>query len=139
MEDSAYQAMYTGVYVFVFVIALSSTIYLFKTMSDYADLAYEYGQTVVSDNIIENISDSNQRLLTGSDVIAYYFNYTDKDKYEDEVTGEYTILYGDIGIPTNRILKYDELRRKIDINAKYIVTYQAVSNGKTTITIRQVH
>ena len=75
MGDSAYQAIYTGVYVFVFIIAMSATIYLFMTIIDYAELSYNYGNTALDSNLIENIPTTKYQLLTGSDVITYYYNY----------------------------------------------------------------
>lgn len=136
MEDSAYQALYTGVYVFIFVIAISSTIYLFVTMLNYSDLAYEYGRNVVNGNIIENISDSRYRLLTGSDVLTYYFNYTKNDKYESYEDTQYNITILDNNGSEIKEGTYGTLKDKIDYDAYYKIVYESVDkNGVVNLKI----
>ena len=46
MDESAYTALYTGTYIFVFIIALSLTIFLFTEVVNYADVAYEFDENV---------------------------------------------------------------------------------------------
>ncbi len=42
MEESAFQAIYTGVYIIIFIVALTTSLYLFNGISDLAEKSYEY-------------------------------------------------------------------------------------------------
>lgn len=139
MEDSAYQALYTGVYVFIFIIAISATIYLFVNMLDYSELAYEYGNKVTEGNIIENISDLRYRLLKGSDVIAYYFNYVKNDKYEksDSINSQYNVeIWDKNGSRINENdLNYSKIKERIGYDNYYKIEYISESDEKAKIKI----
>ena len=64
MEDSAFEALYTGAYIFVFIVALTITIYLFSSITNFADLAYEYNNDVQSGATIVDTPVEQDLLLT---------------------------------------------------------------------------
>ncbi len=137
MGDSAYQAIYTGVYVFVFIIAMSATIYLFMTIIDYAELSYNYGNTALDSNLIENIPTTKYQLLTGSDVITYYYNYVKKDKYEgSESDTKYNVeIFNSSGA---KIIDETKIR-DIKYDQKYKLEFMSENNkGVATIRITEV-
>lgn len=80
MENS-YEAIYTGVYIFVFVAALTIALYLFQGINELADVSYDYGKTVTAGGVIETDTE-DKKYLTKSDVIVYYCNYVKKDNNE---------------------------------------------------------
>ena len=137
MGDSAYQAIYTGVYVFVFIIAMSATIYLFMTIIDYAELSYNYGNTALDSNLIENIPTTKYQLLTGSDVITYYYNYVKKDKYEgSESDTKYNVeIFNSSG---TKIINEVAIKN-IKYDQKYKLEFVSENNnGVATIRITEV-
>lgn len=137
MGDSAYQAIYTGVYVFVFIIAMSATIYLFMTIIDYAELSYNYGNTALDSNLIENIPTTKYQLLTGSDVITYYYNYVKKDKYEgSESDTKYNVeIFNSSG---TKIINEAAIKN-IKYDQKYKLEFVSENNnGVATIRITEV-
>lgn len=81
MEDSALEALYTGAYIFVFIVALTITIYLFSSITNFADLAYEYNNDVQSGATIVDTPVEQDLLLTIDEVISYYYNYVVRDLY----------------------------------------------------------
>lgn len=42
MEESAFQAIYTGVYIVIFIVSLTTALYLFNGISKLAEDSYEY-------------------------------------------------------------------------------------------------
>lgn len=96
MENS-YEAIYTGVYLFVFVAALTIALYLFQGVNDLADRSYDYGKVVEGNAVIETDTEE-KKYLSREDLISYYFNYIKKDNYENgEVPSGLpglTIIYG---------------------------------------------
>lgn len=81
MENS-YEALYTGVYLFVFVAAMTIAVYLFQGVNDLANNSYDYGKVVTGDAVIETDTEE-AKYLSREDLISYYFNYIKKDNYED--------------------------------------------------------
>lgn len=77
MENS-YEAIYTGVYLFVFVAALTIALYLFQGVNDLADRSYDYGKVVEGNAVIETDTEE-KKYLSKEDVISYYMNYIKKD------------------------------------------------------------
>lgn len=76
MGENATEGIFIGVYIFIFIVALSATITMFYMINNYAELSYEYGKNIEnSGTLIENVSTSTYRVVTGSEVISYYFNY----------------------------------------------------------------
>lgn len=149
MEDSANQALYTGVYVFIFVIAISATILLFSAIINYAELSYEYGDTTVNSNIIENIPTTKYKLLTGSDVIAIIYNYMIGDKYENAIPDtNYKIEFQSGTNLANLNLSssygrasYNQIKEAIGSYSNlFVLEYKSVdSTGVPTILIRPVN
>ena len=78
MENSAFEAMYTGVYIFVFIAALTMTLYMFKNVNEVSENSYEYGMNTTSQSLIDESSEKD-RILNANDVISYYYNYVDYD------------------------------------------------------------
>lgn len=82
MEDSAFEAIYTGVYIFIFIAALTMTLYMFKNVNELAERSYEYGIVATGDRLIE-ATEEPDKILDKSDIISYYYNYVNIDNYED--------------------------------------------------------
>lgn len=98
MENS-YEALYTGVYIFVFVAALTIALYLFQGVNELADSAYDYGKAVEDNALVETNTDIEEsKYLSREDVISYYFNYIKKDNYESgtDVEGLQTLTINGI-------------------------------------------
>ena len=83
MEDSAFEAIYTGAYLFIFVAALTTALFLFRNVNELAENAYEYGQDITSKSLIDTESEVETPYYDASDVISTYFNYIKKDKYDE--------------------------------------------------------
>ena len=81
MEESAYNSLMLGVYIFIFVTAISLTVFLFSSTVEYADKAYEYGKLTAADSIVETTSAPKYNVVTGAELLSYYYNYKDPDKY----------------------------------------------------------
>ncbi|MDD2375951.1 MAG: hypothetical protein PHD15_01675 [Clostridia bacterium] len=117
MENSAYEILVTSVYVFVFIIATSITIYLFLSTITLADKVYEYGKVVSSDSIIETTSAPTNNTITGSELLTYYYNYKSSDKYGTSLDSIYNF--------TNI-----EPVSNINLNDLYTLTYKRSVTGQ---------
>lgn len=147
MEESAYEALFTGTYVFVFIIALTVTLYLFNSMLDFSDLAYEFNTTVEDKSTIINAPVEENRLLTGEEVLSYYYNYVKNDLYTQKdapinynITIKKTATGGSINNTLNS-MKLNQVASEIGINNRYILYYKGAAydaEGKKNIDIEIV-
>ena len=82
--ENASEAIYLGIYTMIFVIALSLTVFLFSSMLDYSEDAYEYMHSLGNDAVIVNAPANRHLLINGQDVISYYYNYIKKDSPQNK-------------------------------------------------------
>jgi hypothetical protein len=123
MEDSAYNSLMLGVYVFVFITAISLTIYLFSSTVSLSDNAFNYGKVTTGDSIIETTSAPKYNTVTGSELLTYYYNYISTDKYSTPV---------DVPYDFKNI-------QDIQINKTYTLIYESANTGvKPVITVVEV-
>ena len=149
MEDSAFEALYTGAYVFVFIIALTVTIFLFSSITDFADLAYEYEETSGDSSVIVDTPVNQNLLLSSGEVMSYYYNYIKKDIYGDDSKKEsYNVIIktkakdeagADLSVISGESdMTISELSARLGKNNKYILRYKSVDNvGNVTIEIQK--
>lgn len=149
MEDSAFEALYTGAYVFVFIIALTVTIFLFSSITDFADLAYEYEETSGDSSVIVDTPVNQNLLLSSDEVMSYYYNYIKKDIYGDDSKKEsYNVIIktkakdeagADLSVISGESdMTISELSDRLGKNNKYILRYKSVDNaGNVTIEIQK--
>lgn len=126
MENS-YEALYTGVYLFVFVAAMTIAVYLFQGVNDLANNSYDYGKVVTGDAVIETDTEE-AKYLSREDVISYYMNYIKKDNYDennDDKELQLPVVEID-GINTNN-LEYSDLLGKLS-KKNYYITKSSTSN-----------
>ena len=149
MGESASQAMYVAVYVFIFIIALSASIFLFNSITEYAELSYEYGTRLLDNTLIINAPTNKYRIITADQVISYYFNYINKDQYAEgtaeKTSNSYNItikvgntVYND---PTNtykEFVAFLNAQRTKGYN-NYVVKYtDETTDGKANIRLEAV-
>lgn len=139
MEDSAFEAIYTGVYIFIFIAALTTTLYMFRNVNELAENSYKYGMQIEEQSLIES-PEEVEYILTGSDVISYFFNNTYKDSYDsnDEINTNFVIEYEDEKLNAKKKLSYVNLEKDIDLSAKYNIMCTSIDDeGKYHFTIKK--
>ena len=73
--ENANEAIYIGIYTMIFVIALSLTIFLFSSLMNYTDEAYDYMHQQSNDAVTVTGEVNRHLILTGQEVLSYYYNY----------------------------------------------------------------
>lgn len=144
MEDSTFEAIHVAVNIFVFIIAITATIYLFKSISELSEKAYEFGKLKIDSVVAEQVPSENAVVLDSSQVISYYFNYVKKDLYAEPdatVKQEYKITINTpSGTITRTDLTYQEALNSIGTTRKYILEYKTKNTASgipvATINIR---
>ena len=150
MEESANDAIYIGVYVLIFISALSITIFLFTNIVKYAEKSYEFGQNETGSTVNNNAGTTynlgqDKVYLTTDEVVSYYYNYIKKDQYDSTAAGnvEYhvTIYYNtnpnsnskyETGYTTTDDYNTLMSRLKCNNNEKYVLEYiKEVVSGST--------
>lgn len=142
MDESAYTALYTGTYIFVFIIALSLTIFLFTEVVNYADVAYEFDEKIADNSVIMNAPYGENQLIDANEVAAYYFNYVDSD-----LTDTYNVkVYNSTAISDSYLIPkritYQSLMNRLGAssNKKYILKLDGIDdNGIKNLIIRQAN
>lgn len=156
MNDSAFEGLIVGVYVLIFLGALTSTVFLFNSIYNYSEEAYKYSKsisdkslitgTLTEEDYINDIPKEQEIILKGDELISYYFNYIAFDSYQnqdirDELRSgsKYKVEIGNnnvIGNNTN--LTYKELLQRIDLNKEYVLKYAEIkSTGISRITVNE--
>lgn len=139
MEESAYEALFTGTYIFVFIIALTVTLYLFNSIMDFSELAYEFNTTVEDKSTIINAPVEANRLLTGEEVLSYYYNYVRHDLYtEKESPINYNVTISGLNNTQLASMSLFQVAQAIGVNDKFILYYRGAeydANGKKNIDI----
>ena len=137
--DNAQEALYIGLYTFIFVIALSLTVGLFSSIMNYTDDAYEFMHTYSNGALIISERENRHIVLSSTEVLSYYFNYIKKDRLDSSViennavvtinlnTKDETPLYLD-----SKNLSYKEALQKIGQDNKYILTVGKQTNDNVT-------
>lgn len=134
MQDSMYEAIYTGVYILIFIIAISVSIFLFYSVYDYSELAFEYQNRTLSDSVTINAPSNKYRLVDGSEVITYFFNYIKHDTYGENVKKtNYIISIKNISgreiVSSNsnanivNTYNFNKLINSINVKSRYILKY----------------
>lgn len=145
MEDSTSTALYTGAFIMVFVASLTISLFLFNSILDFSELAYDYNINVADNQTILNVPVGTERLLSAEEVASYYYNYVSFDLYGGDKNNEtYNVqIYTSTNINSSNLLKADQsltYRKLIDrlgSNTTYILSYELVNNGKPVIIIKQ--
>lgn len=137
--ENANEAIYIGVYTMIFVIALSLTIFLFSSLMDYTDEAYEYMHAQSNDAVMVQGEVNRNLVLSGQEVLSYYYNYIKKDKYTDETVNSDVVVTINLATENetpilleNTNLTYKEVTNKIGMSNKYILTVDSKTDENTT-------
>ena len=137
--ENANEAIYLGIYTMIFVIALSLTIFLFSSLMEYTDEAYEYMHRVGNDSVTISAEENRNLILTGQEVVSYYYNYVKKDRFSDETYNSNTIVTINLNtsneaplILDSTNLTYKEVIEKIGANNRYILSVDNRTNDTTT-------
>lgn len=152
MEDNAYETLVMSAYIMVFLTALTATIYLFTSINNYADLAFDYGKKVPESSISTSKADdpnivnpsivastSKQIIISGAELITYYYNYKNLDFYgATKPTLDYVIRIGTTGDISNT-LSYSNLISTINVNKNYTMVFEGYdASGKANIRIYEI-
>lgn len=108
MSDSIYQALFTAVYVVIFIAAATITVSLFNTTITYAEDAYNYGKITSNDSVIETTAFvDSYNVISGTEMLTYYYNYVENNKYGTTSESKYVFDGIDgIEMDENYILEY---------------------------------
>ncbi len=127
--ENANEAIYLGVYTMIFVIAMSLTIFLFSSLMDYTDEAYDYMHKATDDSVNITANINRHLILTGQEVLSYYYNYIKKDNFSDKDYNSNVVVSINLNTKNEAPLmlekdniSYKDLLNKIGASNKYILT-----------------
>lgn len=127
MEQSAFEAIMIGVYVFIFIIALSAGITLMTNILDMAEYANESAAASMNGTIAENIGIVHERKYSGEQVLAYYRRMIDEtgdSKYN------FTIKLSNLG-QEKKLQPYIESESIYNyMDSEFELQYKGVVGGK---------
>ena len=81
MEQNAYEALFIGVNVFVFIIALTAAILLMTNLISMVNYANENVVVGMNGSLAEIIGFVQDRIYTGSELLSFYRKNIDNNKY----------------------------------------------------------
>lgn len=164
MDESAQQAVSIGVNLTIFVIALTISLTLMFSVRDMAKIATEVDSGVPDGALQLSTENVDDRIISGYELIAYYYNYIvpyyqsadDKNEYNHPNVGvviqaKDTVFKKEIIDGNNQNLEkendnfsFNEFKNKVDLNAKYLLNIKnhydntGTISGTTVIYIEQI-
>ena len=127
--DSVNEALYIGIYTFIFVIALSLTIFLFSSLMSYTDRVYEYMHDLSNDGVNISLQADRHLILSSQEVVSYYYNYIKKDRLSENIEDNSVVLSINLNTKNESPiylertdLSYKDLMQKLGNNTQYILT-----------------
>ena len=127
--DSVNEALYIGIYTFIFVIALSLTIFLFSSLMSYTDHVYEYMHDLSNDGVNISLQADRHLILSSQEVVSYYYNYIKKDRLSENIVDNSVVLSINLNTKNESPiylertdLSYKDLMQKLGNNTQYILT-----------------
>ena len=127
--DSVNEALYIGIYTFIFVIALSLTIFLFSSLMSYTDRVYEYMHDLSNDGVNISLQADRHLILSSQEVVSYYYNYIKKDRLSENIVDDSVVLSINLNTKNESPiylertdLSYKDLMQKLGNNTQYILT-----------------
>ncbi len=131
MEQSAFEAVMTGVNVFVFIVALSAAILLMSNVIDMVNFANERAITGMNGTIAENVGVVNDRIYTGAQMLTYYKNQMQRLESERQpLDYEFNVRLTELGdeYPLASYVQTESLENYI--NEEFILEYKGEIQGK---------
>ena len=127
--ESVNDALYIGIYTFIFVIALSLTIFLFSSLMSYTDHVYEYMHDLSNDGVNVSLQADRHLILSSQEVVSYYYNYIKKDRLYENIVDNSVVLSINLNTKNESPiylertdLSYKDLMQKLGNNTQYILT-----------------
>lgn len=127
--ESVNDALYIGIYTFIFVIALSLTIFLFSSLMSYTDHVYEYMHDLSNDGVNISLQADRHLILSSQEVVSYYYNYIKKDRLSENIVDDSVVLSINLNTKNESPiylertdLSYKDLMQKLGNNTQYILT-----------------
>ena len=127
--ESVNDALYIGIYTFIFVIALSLTIFLFSSLMSYTDHVYEYMHDLSNDGVNISLQADKHLILSSQEVVSYYYNYIKKDRLSENIVDNSVVLSINLNTKNESPiylertdLSYKDLMQKLGNNTQYILT-----------------
>lgn len=140
--DNVNEAIYIGVSAMIFVIALSLTIFLFSSMMDYAENAYDFMHEVSNDGAVIDTAVDRHLIISSEDVVSYYYNYVQKDRFNNPDYNDNIIVSinyknkDEAPVYLADDLTYEGLIDRIGLSSKFILRIEDNrQDGKTYINI----
>ena len=122
--DSVNEALYIGIYTFIFVIAL-----LFSSLMSYTDHVYEYMHDLSNDGVNISLQADRHLILSSQEVVSYYYNYIKKDRLSENIVDDSVVLSINLNTKNESPiylertdLSYKDLMQKLGNNTQYILT-----------------
>lgn len=78
MDQSAFEALVTGTFIVIFVVAISTTIFLFREIIDFSDRVFDASNKITGDSVLvlDGVNTANKdNIIRGVDALAYVTNY----------------------------------------------------------------
>lgn len=142
MEQSAFDALFIGVFVIIFVVALSTTIFLFREIIDYSDEIFDASNKFVGESVLvlEGVDSTNENnIIRGVDALAYVTNY---GCYSSNSTYQFSRKYGenkDLKIRIKLKNLNNNITTHVDINGYYKLNMIKQNlNSITTVELKQL-
>lgn len=78
MDQPAYDALFLGVFILIFIAAVTTSLFLFKGILDYSDKVYDASNQFIGESVLSltGVEATNKyNIIRGKDALAYVTNF----------------------------------------------------------------
>ena len=134
MEQSAFEAVMTGVNVFVFMIALTASILLMSNVMDMVNYANENAIVGMNGSLAESIGVVNERIYTGRQMLTYFRKQVEiQTLNKDQTEYLFSVKLDETGAERELSQFINSEALKNYLNEKFVLQYKGkaqVEEGK---------
>ena len=130
MEQSAFEALMIGVYVFIFIAALTAGVLLMSNIIDMVNFANQQAIVGMNGTLAETVGVVDERLYTGAQLVTYYRKQIERTAQEKELQYNFKVKLSENGqenslqdfIQSGSVSSY--------LNEKFVLRYKGKQAGK---------
>jgi len=131
MEQSAFEALMIGVYLFIFIAALTAGVLLMSNVLDMVNFANEQAIVGMNGTLAETVGVVNERIYTGAQLLTYYREQKERQTLEKAELGyRFNVKSSENGEESSLNSFIENISSLNKLNKKFILKYKGQDDGK---------
>lgn len=131
MEQSMFEALMVGVYVFIFITALTAGVLLMSNIIDMVNYANDQASVGMNGSLAETVGIVEERLYTGAQLLTYYKEQAKREELSQEkLPYDFYVKESESGHESSLQNFIERTSVSGYINSKFILIYKGEQEGR---------